>query len=410
MRFTFPVKSLIIAVSVFTFTAVFLMPVRSYAQVTLSGSGITGNPKMFFKGLSGGDQKLAVKVRNTLWASSWFDLVPSAKNAEYIIEGNTDGGKLLLTVKNGADIEMFRVTGQGSSFDEAVYAAVDMILHKLFGIDGICRSKIAFAAETGRGRKEIYMCDIDGSNIRKVTSNGSLNIEPSWHPSGKALLFNQYLVASSPLVEYDMLRNRSRILSAQRGINSGKVSHSGRKIALVVTVGNQVDLFVRNYEGGGVIRLTNDRANEASPSWSPDDSKICFVSDKTGRPKLYIISANGGKAERVRGVSGSECVAPAWSRDNKLAYTAKLGPYVLKVLDLAETMGMEKNAKDKENSYISPDIQTQGEGPSWAPDNRHIVLSSNGKIVVVDSRTGRSRVLIQGRSRCSGAAWSPIIR
>ena len=409
MRFLLPVKIFIAAISVFTFCAA-MLPAVSFAQVTLSGSGITGNPKMFFKGLSGGDPKLTAKVRNTLWATSWFDLVPSAKGAEYIIDGRADGGTILLSVKNGAGIEMFRVTGQGTSSDEAVYAAVDMILHKLFGIDGICRTKIAFSAETGRGRKEIYMCDIDGSNIRKVTSNGSLNIEPSWHPSGKALLFNQYLVASSPLVEYDMLRNRSRILSAQRGINSGKVSHSGRKIALVVTVGNQVDLFVRNYEGGGVIRLTNDRANEASPCWSPDDSKICFVSDKTGRPKLYIISATGGKAERVRGISGSECVAPAWSKDNKLAYTAKLGPYVLKVVDLAANMGMERQAKDKDNSYIFPDIKAQGEGPSWAPDNRHIVLSSNGKIIVVDSRTGRSRVLIQGKSRCSGASWSPVIR
>lgn len=410
MRSIFSGRSLFLFILVFLFCAGIFLPQESCGQVTLSGSGITGNPKLFFKGLSGGDPAVNTKVRNVLWASSWFDLVPSAKNAEYIIDGRSQANQILLSLKNGAGVEIFHVTGQGSSMDEAVYASVDMILHRLFGIEGICRSKIAFSAETGRGRKEIYMCDIDGSNIRKITGNGSLNIEPSWHPSGKALLFNQYLVSSSPLVEYDMLRHRSRILSAQRGINSGKVSRSGKKLALVVTAGNQVDLFVRDYEGGGVIRLTNDRANEASPCWSPDDSKICFVSDKSGRPKLYIISATGGKAVRVRGVSGSECVAPAWSKDNKLAYTAKLGSYVLKVMDLGEVTGERKSGRDKENSYISPDIQVNGEGPSWAPDNRHIVLSSNGKILIVDSRTGRSRILIQGRSRCSGASWSPLIR
>ncbi|MBO4303683.1 MAG: PD40 domain-containing protein [Lentisphaeria bacterium] len=378
-----------------------------FAQVTLSGSGVTGNPKLFYRGL-GSSSPVGAKLYGTLWASGWFDLVSDPKSAEYIIDGKEEGESLSLSVKNGAGLEMFGVAVQGKS-DEAVYGAVDKVLNKLFGIDGICRSKIAFSAETGRGRKELYICDIDGSNIKKVTSNGSLNIEPSWHPSGKALLFNQYLTSSSPLVEYDFLRNRSRVLSGQRGINSGKVSHSGRKLALVVTVGSQVDLFVRDYEGGGVVRLTNDRANEASPCWSPDDSRICFVSDRTGRPKLYIVSASGGKAERVRGTSGSECVAPAWSEDNKLAYTAKLGGYVLKVVDLAKSMGFPA-PKNPDNSYISETLSAQGEGPSWAPDNRHMVLSSGGKIVVVDTRTGKSRVLIKGKSRCNGASWSPLMR
>ena len=149
MRFLLPVKILVAAVSVFAFCAA-ILPAVVHAQVTLSGSGITGNPKLFFKGLDSGDKNLTAKVRNVLWASSWFDLVPSAKGAEYIIDGSADGAKVLLTVKNGAGIEMFRVTGQGSSSDEAVYAAVDMILNKLFGIEGICRTKIAFSAETGR--------------------------------------------------------------------------------------------------------------------------------------------------------------------------------------------------------------------------------------------------------------------
>lgn len=389
---------------------IFFFSLSLSAQVTLSGSGISGNPKLFYRGLAGGDAALDTKIRNTLWASNWFELVGGSHNAEYIIDGKTENDTIFLTVKNGGDVELFTVAAKGKN-KEAVYAAVDNILNRLFHIPGICRSKIAFSAETGRGRKEIYTCDIDGSNIKKMTSNGSLNIEPSWHPSGKALLFNQYLVSSSPLVEYDFLRHRSRILSAMRGINSGKVSRSGKKLALVVTVGNQVDLFVRDYEGGNVVRLTNDRANEASPAWSPDDSRICFVSDKSGRPKLYIVSAGGGKAERISGTSGSECVAPAWSMDNKLAYTAKIGNYVLKVMDLDEKYPVKNPVeKNPASKYISDSLSIAGEGPSWAPDNRHIVLSANGKILVVDSRTGKSRVLVHGKSRCTGASWSPLMR
>ena len=409
MRLLFSGTSLSFILLVSVFLTVFFLPGESFCQITLTGSGLSGNPKLCFRNIEGSEKEVNTKVFNTLWACGWFDLVSGIKSAEYIIDGKMENGNIVLSVKNGGEVEICKVRTKGTA-PNAIYSAVDLILNKLFNIQGICQSRIAFSAETGRGKKEIYMCDIDGSNIKKITSNGSLNIEASWHPSGKALLFNQYLTASTPLVEYDIVRNRSRILSGMRGLNSGKVSHNGKKIALVVTLGNQVDLFVRDYEGGNIVRLTNDRANEASPCWSPDDSKICFVSDKTGRPKLYIISAEGGKAERLKGTSGSECVAPAWNKNNLIAYTAKLGSYVLKVMDLNKIFPMTGTEENSVRPYISENLSIQGEGASWAPDNRHIVLAVNGKILVADTRTGKSRILVHGKSSCTGAAWSPVLR
>lgn len=394
------------------FTLMFLVFtfVPLYGQVVLQGGGLTGNPKLYFRGKGGpGEQKLL----RTLYACGWFDLVSSPKAAEYILSSqiSPDGKNVTLHLSNGADVKMFQATGTHTNRDFAIYTAVDAVLSRLFGIKGICRSKIAFTAEVGRGRKDIYMCDIDGSNLTRVTKNNSLSIEPVWHPSGRAILFNQYLYSSSPLVEYDISNNRSRVLSAQRGINQGRVSHDGKRIALVVTVGNQVDLFVRNYEGGNLIRLTNDRANEASPSWSPDDSMLCYVSDRTGRPKLYIISSRGGRPQRVKGTAGSECVSPNWGNDNRLAYTAKVGGYSLRVLDLTRTMGfpLPPGVKKDPVPAEKPAAAPSGESPSWAPDNRHIVLSSRGKILIVDTRTNRTRVLMQGSSRCSGGNWSPLL-
>lgn len=381
-----------------------------YGQVVLQGGGLTGNPKLYFHGKGGeGEQKLL----RTLYACGWFDLVSSPAGAEYVLSAQiAPGGKsVTLKVANGANVEMFQVTGNHQTRDLAIYTAVDAVLNRLFGIKGICRSKIAFTAEVGGGRKDIYMCDIDGSNVKRVTKNNSLSIEPVWHPSGRAILFNQYLYSSSPLVEYDIFNNRARVLSAQRGINQGRVSHDGKRLALVVTVGNQVDLFVRNYEGGNVIRLTNDRANEASPTWSPDDSMLCYVSDRTGRPKLYIINSRGGRPAPVRGAAGSECVSPNWGSDNRLAYTAKVGSYSLRVLDLTQSMGFPlpqgvRKAPSAPGRKAPPAV---GESPSWAPDNRHIVLSSNGKILIVDTRTNRTRILMQGSSKCSGGNWSPLL-
>lgn len=378
------------------------------AQVIVRGEGKEGNPTLLFKGISG-DRALSAKVQSDLQKCGWFSVVSGGKS-DFIIGGRQSGSTLTLEVENGAGVPMYSVSATNPDMEKLAHTAVDAVLKKEFGIEGICRTKILFSAETGNRQREIYICDFDGSNVRRLTANATLSIEPSWHPDGQSIIYNQYLFSSTPLVQYDIVNNRSRSLSHQRGINAGKISPDGRKLALVITTKNQLDLYVRDLNGGSMTRLTNDNAVEASPTWSPDSSSICYVSDKSGRPALYIISASGGTPRKVPGVLGSESVSPAWSKDNKLAYSARLGGYTLKVINLATAMGYPA-PKNSSNSILADSSapSVPGESPSWAPDNRHLVLSHKGTIYVVDTRTNKSRVLISGKSKCSGANWSPIL-
>ena len=379
-----------------------------HAQVVVSGMGKTENPTVIFKGIPG-DSLLAKHVLSDLISCGWFKVVSGGKS-DYIVSGRLYGDTLVLDVTNGSGTPLYSVNASSKELRRLSQAAVDAWLKKEFGIEGICRTKIVFSAETNRNQREIYVCDFDGGNIRRLTANATLSIEPSWHPDGKSVIYNQYLLSSTPLVQYDLIRNRSRSLSRHTGINAGRISPDGRKLALILTDRNQLDLYVRDLNGGNLRRLTNDRATEASPAWSPDSRSICYVSDRSGRPKLYIISASGGTPRTVAGILGSESVSPDWSRDNKIAYCAKLGGYVLKVVDLSQTMGYPP-PKNRENSILADSScpAVPGESPSWAPDNRHVVVSCNGSIYVVDTRTNRSRKLIGGKSRCSGARWSGIL-
>ena len=376
------------------------------AQVTVTGEGKKGNPTVRIQNIAG-NAATAAKIVSDFRCCGWLDVV-RGNTSDYIVSGKEENSAAL-TVSNGAGVPLYTVTARGADAAKTAHAAVDAVLNREFGIPGICRTRIVFAAEVGKNKKEIYLCDFDGGNITKLTNNNTLSIEPSWHPNGRAILYNQFLVSSTPLVEYDLVNNRSRALVRQNGLNSGRISPDGKKIAFVVSVGNQMDLYVRDVEGGNLKRLTGDRAVEASPAWSPDSREICYVSNVNGRPRLYIISAAGGTPRRVPGVLGSESVSPAWSKDNKIAYAARLGAYTLKVLDLSSVMNY---AGPKGESALIADSSApavEGESPSWAPDNRHVVLSSRGTIYVVDTRTNKKRVLISGKSKCNGANWSPIL-
>ena len=379
-----------------------------HAQVVVRGDGKFENPTLVFQGVPG-DSLLSQYVMSDLINCGWYKVLRGGKS-DFIVKGRLSGSTLFLDVANGAGTPLYTIRCSGGDQRKLSQASVDAILKKEFGVEGICRTKIVFSAETNRNQREIYECDFDGRNIRRLTANATLSIEPSWHPDGKSIVYNQYLLSSTPLVQLDLLRNRSRALSNHRGINSGRFSPDGKKLALILTDRNQLDLYVRDFNGGTLRRLTTDRATEASPAWSPDSQSICYVSDSSGRPKLYIIRAAGGAPRRVQGVLGSEAVSPDWSRDNKIAYSAKLGGYVLKVVDLSQTRGYPP-PKNRDNSIIAPSSAPAvgGESPSWAPDNRHVVVSNRGAIYIVDTRTNQSRRLIGGRSKCSGARWSKIL-
>lgn len=367
------------------------------APVVIIDKAVDRNPTVMFKGVTG-NPEMSAQVLSDLKNCGWFDVVTSG-NAEYVISGTSSGNSVQLNVSGFGN---YNVNASGTSVAATSHTAVDSILKQEFKIEGICRTKIVFSAETAPGKREIYMCDFDGSNIKKMTSNGALSIEPAWSPNGKSIIYSFVALSETSLVELNVANEKSRKLTQFTGINAGgKISPNGSKVALILSKDNQVDLYVRSVNGSDLVRLTKDKAVEASPCWSPDGSRICYVSDVSGRPALYVVSAGGGSPTRLtKGLEG-ESVTPAWNKDGRIAFTKKGAGYCLAIID--SKGGSSESSFGKEGKTIA------GENPSWAPDNRHLVISHKGTIYIADTLRGRSRVLVSGKSKSSGANWSPIL-
>jgi DNA-binding winged helix-turn-helix (wHTH) protein len=74
-----------------------------------------------------------------------------------------------------------------------------------------------------------------------------------------------------------------------------------------------------------VIRLTNSLASDGQPDWSPDGSKVVFVSNRDGLPAIRAMSADGANARNLtRSLGWSD--SPAWSPDGtRIAFQRKRG-------------------------------------------------------------------------------------
>ena len=377
--------------------------------IVVTADAKNANPTLVFTGgLS--DQALSAKILSDFQYCGWFTVLKSG-NAAYQVSAKGSLQDFTVTISNSAGVAMhsFRIT-DSREVDAAAHTAVDTVLNKLFGIPGICRSKIVFSAYTSDKNREIFVCDFDGKNIKQLTKNNTLCVEPVWAPDGKSFVYSYYGPSYTNLVQYNMETGLSRRLTQYAGINAGgSLSPDGKTLAMILSNNNKVDLYTRPTEGGKLKQLSSGKAVEASPRWSPDGKKLCFVSDsKNGRPVLCVIDPfAGGKATEISGLVGSERVAPSWSADNKIAYCARINRnYELRVAKLSadgKSGVMEEIGVPGKNTF-------PGEDPSWAPDNRHVTLTVNGEILVIDTRLGETRKLVFGTRKVGQSNWSPLLK
>ena len=65
-------------------------------------------------------------------------------------------------------------------------------------------------------------------------------------------------------------------------------------------------------DGGNQRRLTENRHEDSSPSWSPDGKRITFNSRRDGNLEIYVMDANGGNQQRLTNNNRQDDFQPAW--------------------------------------------------------------------------------------------------
>jgi|GEM_PF-3551956 hypothetical protein len=154
------------------------------------------------------------------------------------------------------------------------------------------------------------------------------------------------------------------------------------------------DVYVVARDGSGLRRVTTEASYEGQPAWSPDGTRLAFVSDRAGQSDVYTMAVDGSDVRRVTEAralnplpgSGLAAAAPAWSPDaSRLAYTvAAEGRSTLWVM---RADGTDKRA-------LGPGAGTDDHDPAWTPDGQRIAVrrvpsgGGAGRVVTLDVATG----------------------
>jgi dipeptidyl aminopeptidase/acylaminoacyl peptidase len=99
------------------------------------------------------------------------------------------------------------------------------------------------------------------------------------------------------------------------------LSPDGSQLAYLVTQIDSLDnayyrhIWLADVAGGVPRQLTRGKVRDGAPMWSPDGTKIAFVSGRDGDgPQIYILPLNGGEAWRVTDLENG-AFNPVWSPD-----------------------------------------------------------------------------------------------
>src|ERR1700733_207586 len=196
---------------------------------------------------------------------------------------------------------------------------------------------------------------------------------PRWSPDASRIAFTCYptgIVSSAQICMYSTVLNKQVSWPHFGGTNSAPAwSPDGSKIMFMSSMYGNPELFTADAEGAHIHRITHSVGANTSPSWNPKTgNQVAFVSDRTGTPELYTMDAEGGEAQRVSLPDMGYVIDPAWSPNGQLlafSWRRPSGNYDLYVMDIA-THALVELTRDA----------GRNERPSWAPDGRHLVFES----------------------------------
>ncbi|MDQ2825259.1 MAG: biopolymer transporter Tol [Verrucomicrobiota bacterium] len=339
--------------------------------------------------LSGGDGAAATKtLQNDLTLSGYFIL---SGNASYTARGSASGGTLQGQVVDHSGGTVLSKTYNGGTRENA-HRLADDIIETLTGNKGVASSKIAFIG-TRSGKKEVYVGDYDGTNVRQLTHDGVISVHPSISPDGRRIAYTGYQSGYPDVYVIDLASGaRNRIVNFP-GTNSGATfSPDGGRIALTMSKDGNPELYTVSTGGGSARRLTHTSGVESGPSWSPNGDEIVYSSDDRGSPQLYRISASGGSGQMIS-TGHSYCTEPNWSPDGKkVAFNVRGGgEFQVAIVDLAGG---------------GTRIVSSGENPVWGADSRHIIFAENGALYLLDTMNSRKNKILDGVGKITEPTWS----
>jgi tricorn protease len=278
-------------------------------------------------------------------------------------------------------------------------------------------SKVAFSANR-EGNYDVWITPVEGGAPKQLTFHSSYDIISDWSPDGKTVLFYSSRNGRYDLWTIPAAGGTPRQITFDGAIH-GAYSPDGKQIAFVrgftdisrryYQGSSNYDLYVIPARGGVPKRLTRTPWNERNPVWSKDGKAIFCLAEKDGSYNVFKVPLEGGAAEQLSRMKGSD------ARD--LQFSRGTGDFVFvkdftlwriavgtgKLIRVPVQIRSDTKGWTREKRTLTDGA----ENPSWSADGTKIAFSLNGDIWIMPSSGGKARRITSGPGIDQWPKWSP---
>jgi Tol biopolymer transport system component len=167
--------------------------------------------------------------------------------------------------------------------------------------------RIVFSGTLG-GVSDLYIVDVDGKNLKRLTNDIYGDLQPSWSPDGKKIAFATDRAPPTDLSRLHLAKWQIATIDA---------------------------------ETGAIDILPGQAGHNINPQWSPDGQAIAYISDRTGVQNVFLYEfANRNQYQLTNVLGGISAIteySPAltWARGaDRMAFTYfEKGDYTVWALD-----------------------------------------------------------------------------
>jgi Tol biopolymer transport system component len=234
---------------------------------------------------------------------------------------------------------------------------------------------------------------------------------------------------ASELVWFDASGRRGGTVGPPAEYGSPALAPDGRRLAVDIydPAAKTRDIWILDPNRGSRTRFTFDPADDFSPVWSPDGSRIAWTSDRRGVRDLYVKPASGTGQDEPLLVSPLPKQADDWSRDGgylvynqpveggpafsifalPLSPGAERKPLPVFGREFAERQGrlspdsrllayMSNESSRQSQVFVQPFPPTGarwqvspsgGNEPRWRADGKELYYLSGNKLMAADVKT-----------------------
>jgi eukaryotic-like serine/threonine-protein kinase len=319
-------------------------------------------------------------VQGSIWEIPALGGVPRrVVNSVGCVDVSQTDGRLALFRLAKASIQLVTAPPDLSTFDVVTeFAPVSYDLYPRWSPDGKW-----IAVQRGDSiRFDIFVAPANGGNPRQLTHDNNQMSGFAWLPDSAGIVYSSSRGGTMPYLPtlglwQVTLRDGSvrRVTSGETSYMSPDISRSGA--ILVSRMKVQTDIWKFPVDGSPTenarrgVRVTRQTGQVLTPTVSPDDKEVAFLSDSGGHANLWVVNTESAALRQITHEHDPSVAVgvPVWSPvGHAIAFVSSRGNQGL-------TFGVWLVDADGSNlrNLVNP-----GLGPAWSPDGRWVYYSTRG--------------------------------